>query len=217
MIPAQSKKPAQTRGRKRPGPSGGADVREGILDVAEVLFATQGFAATSIREIAEQVDVTPAMVHYYFGSKDRLLEAVMERALEPMAGAVAAVEQRGEIPVQELPRLMFAMAAEHPCLPQLITREVLLPGGRLQQQFLQHFAPRLGGRLPGILRREQQEGRLAAGIDPQIASLMLLSLCLFPFIARPAAEAVLGIEYDEAGLQEISRHVAALLERGLKP
>jgi AcrR family transcriptional regulator len=207
---------AEPRGRKRPGPSGSPDIREGILDVAELLFATRGFAATSMREIAERVDVTPAMIHYYFGSKGRLLQAVMERALEPMAGAVAEIEQRGEAPLRDLTQRLFALAAEHPYLPQLITREVFLPGGQLQEDFLQHFAPRLGGRLPGILRREQREGRVDAGLNPEIAALLMLSLCFFPFVARPAAEAVLGIQYDEAGLRSLSRHVTSFLERGLR-
>jgi AcrR family transcriptional regulator len=206
---------AAAQARKRPGPSGDPDIREGILDASEDLFATQGFAATSIREIADRVNVNPAMVHYYFGSKKKLLRTVMERVLEPLAGALASVDEQGGLPVRELTRLMFAMAADHPYLPQLITREVMLPGGELQAEFLGHFAPRLGGRLPGMLRREQEEGRLVVDFDPQIMSLMVLSLCFFPFIARPVAEAVLGVRYDSDGLQALSEHVATLLERGL--
>jgi AcrR family transcriptional regulator len=204
--------------RKRPGPSpsGAPDIRKGILDTSEYLFATQGFAATSIREIAERVGVNPAMVHYYFGSKKKLLQAVMEQVLEPMAGAVAEVEERGDLPVRDLTRLLFSMAADHPYLPQLITREVFLPGGELQSEFLEHFAPRLGGRLPGMLRREQREGRLAPDVDPQIMSLLVLSLCFFPFIARPVAETVLDVRYDAPGLRSLAEHVTGLLERGLR-
>lgn len=208
---------AVTRTRpRRPGPSGASDIRESILDAAEYLFATKGFAATSIREIAEQVGVTPAMVHYYFGNKKSLLRSVMEQVLEPLAEALAGLERRGEIPITELTGLMLSMAAEHPYLPQLITREVFLPGGQLQQGFLQDFAPRLGGRLPEILRREQRHRRVAASLDPSITALLVLSLCFFPFIARPAGEAVLNVRYDAAGMESLSRHVAHLLERGLR-
>jgi hypothetical protein len=114
-----------------------------------------------------------------------------------------------------LTQRLFTLAAEHPYLPQLITREVFLPGGQLQDDFLQHFAPRLGGRLPTILRSEQRQGRVDPELDPEITALLMLSLCFFPFIARSAAEAVLGIDYDEAGLRTLSRHVTGLLERGL--
>jgi AcrR family transcriptional regulator len=216
MTTANSTAAADSPSRKRPGPSGTPDIREGILDAAGYLFAVQGFSATAIREIAERVDVNPAMVHYYFGSKKKLLQAVMERVLEPMADAVAEVEARGDLPVRDLTRQLFSMAADHPYLPQLITREVFLPGGELQSEFLGHFAPRLGGRLPGMLRREQREGRLAPDVDPQIMSLLVLSLCFFPFIARPVAEAVLGVQYDAPGLRSLAEHVTALLERGLR-
>jgi AcrR family transcriptional regulator len=204
------------RPARRPGPSGDTDVRERILDMSEYLFATQGFSATSMRQIAERVDVTAAMIHYYFGNKKKLLQAVMERVLEPLAGGMASLAQRGETSVRDLTRLMFTMAADHPYLPQLITREVFLPGGTMQAEFLEHFAPRLGGRLPGFLQREQQAGRLAADIDAQLTAVLILSLCFFPFIARPAAEAVLGVRYDEDGLRALSEHIENLLERGLK-
>jgi AcrR family transcriptional regulator len=218
MTNAHSAAAAHDQPRKRPGPSpsGTPDIRKGILDASEYLFATQGFSATSIRAIAERVDVNPAMVHYYFGSKKKLLQAVMEHVLEPMAGAVAEVEERGDLPVRELTQLLFSMAADHPYLPQLITREVFLPGGELQSEFLERFAPRLGGRLPGMLRREQREGRLAPDVDPQIMSLLVLSLCFFPFIARPVAQAVLDVRYDAPGLRMLAEHVMGLLERGLR-
>jgi len=207
---------AAGRPARRPGPSGDSDVRARILDMSEYLFATQGFSATSMRQIAERVDVTAAMIHYYFGNKKKLLQAVMERVLEPLAGGVATLAEHDETSLAELTRLMFSMAADHPYLPQLITREVFLPGGTMQAEFLRHFAPRLGGRLPGILQQEQRAGRLATEFDPQIAAMLILSLCFFPFIARPAAEAVLGVKYDEEGLLALSTHVEGLLERGLK-
>lgn len=49
-----------------------------ILEVAERLFATQGFAGTSVRDIAQEAEVNIAMISYYFGSKEKLLEAVFE-------------------------------------------------------------------------------------------------------------------------------------------
>jgi AcrR family transcriptional regulator len=56
-----------------------ADKKEIILQAAEQLFADQGFKATSTRALAEKAGVNLGMLSYYFGSKDKILEAVMER------------------------------------------------------------------------------------------------------------------------------------------
>ncbi|MBG6111048.1 AcrR family transcriptional regulator [Flavobacterium sp. CG_9.10] len=48
-----------------------------ILVVAETLFADKGFDGTSIRNIAKEAKINIAMVSYYFGSKERLLEALI--------------------------------------------------------------------------------------------------------------------------------------------
>lgn len=60
-----------------------ADTRERILDTAERLFADRGYAATSLRMIIAAAGVNLAAVHYYFRSKEALLEAVFLRRAEP--------------------------------------------------------------------------------------------------------------------------------------
>lgn len=57
------------------------DKRDYILDVAERLFAEQGFEAISVREISKEADINIAMVSYYFGSKEKLYEEVIQRKL----------------------------------------------------------------------------------------------------------------------------------------
>ncbi len=54
------------------------DRRQQLLDVAERLFAEEGYEAVSIRKLASEAGVNVAMVGYYFGSKDKLFEALIE-------------------------------------------------------------------------------------------------------------------------------------------
>jgi Transcriptional regulator len=54
------------------------DKRAQILSVAEQLFADQGFDGTSVRDIAQAANVNLAMISYYFGSKEKLLVALIE-------------------------------------------------------------------------------------------------------------------------------------------
>ena len=57
------------------------DTRILLLDAAERLFAQAGFAATSLRNITSAAGANLASVNYHFGSKDALLEAVIQRRL----------------------------------------------------------------------------------------------------------------------------------------
>ncbi|WP_432822935.1 TetR/AcrR family transcriptional regulator [Trichloromonas sp.] len=60
------------------------DTKGRILDVAEELFARQGFHATSLRAITGAAEVNLAAVNYHYGSKEALLDAVFERRLTPL-------------------------------------------------------------------------------------------------------------------------------------
>lgn len=204
----------KSRIQGRPPKERSVDIRQQIMDAAVDLFARQGYAVTSVRKIADQVGVNSAMVHYYFGSKEALLHAALEQSLEPLAESVAAMKQSKEAPLQDIVSLILRAFSAKPGLPVLMTREALLPGGVMQQHFLDTFASRLGGALPQLLLEEQRKGRMRTDLDPGLVAQMLLGMCAFPFISQSIAEPVLGISYDEKGIREIERHIVALLERG---
>ncbi|MBW2643312.1 MAG: TetR/AcrR family transcriptional regulator [Deltaproteobacteria bacterium] len=60
------------------------DTAQRILDTAERLFAQRGFHSTSTRALAHEARVNQAAINYHFGSKENLLEAVIERRLVPL-------------------------------------------------------------------------------------------------------------------------------------
>lgn len=56
-----------------------SDKREQLINAAEELFAEKGFDGTSVRDIAQKADVNLAMISYYFGSKEKLLQVLIEQ------------------------------------------------------------------------------------------------------------------------------------------
>lgn len=64
------------------GPS--VDTRDRLLDAAEQLFAKHGYSDVSTRMIADEAKANSAAVHYHFGSKEALLDAVFRRRLDPL-------------------------------------------------------------------------------------------------------------------------------------
>ncbi|MCW8871908.1 MAG: TetR family transcriptional regulator [Xanthomonadales bacterium] len=214
MATATTARKRGSNPRGRPAGTDTADIRTAILDAAEALFAQQGYAATSVREIAEAVDVNPAMIHYYFSSKHELLQRVLERTLEPLAAAIGVMRAGGQAPAAEIAQLLLRTFSQHPSLPMLIAREVILPGGVMQEHFLRYLAPRLGGSIPGLIEKEQAAGRMHADLDPRVSTLILLSLCAFPFIARDLAGPALQITYDADGLSRLEQHIERILNEG---
>ena len=61
-----------------------ASTKDRILDAAETLFANEGFHCTSLRTLTKKADVNLAAVNYHFGSKEALVEAMMERRLQAL-------------------------------------------------------------------------------------------------------------------------------------
>ena len=75
---------------RRPGRPRAEDAnqRERLLDAAVECFASDGIAATSLRAIAVRAGVTPALVNYYFGSKERLLEVFIAERVMRVIGSL---------------------------------------------------------------------------------------------------------------------------------
>lgn len=72
-------------GRKRPGrPPGNSNTRGRILDKARELFARNGISHTSIRAVAAAAGVDSALVHHYFGTKEKLFAAAVDIPIDPM-------------------------------------------------------------------------------------------------------------------------------------
>jgi AcrR family transcriptional regulator len=90
---------ATNTGRKRPGrPAGNSDTRDRILANARVLFARNGIANTSIRAVAAAAGVDSALIHHYFGTKEKLFAAAVRVPIDPMD----IIGPLRETPVEEL-------------------------------------------------------------------------------------------------------------------
>lgn len=81
-----------------------AETRTRLLESAHALFAEQGYAATSLREITAVAEANLAAVNYHFGSKEGLLLAVLHRTIDPineerLRGIEEAEARHGDRPV----------------------------------------------------------------------------------------------------------------------
>jgi AcrR family transcriptional regulator len=205
-------------GRRAGRPSGeDQELRRRLLDAAIAQFARVGIAATSLRAIATQAGVTPAMLHYYFGDKARLLQALIdERLLPALAPVRVQLEGAGSDPVALIEAFVSGIAdvvASHPWLPPLWVREVLCEGGALREVMFTQAVPGVPQLLAQRFAAAQAEGRLNAALDPRLLVVSLVGLTLFPAAGAPIWQRAFGAE--GMGPEVMLNHTLALLRHGV--
>lgn len=205
---------------RRPGrpAAGGPAVREALLDGARQLFLARGFASVTIREIARAAGTSTAAIHYHFGDKLGLYRAMLEEAIAPVLEALqrlAAPDQVAQVELTEVVGLYQQMLARNPWVPALIVQEVLAEGGQFRAQFIEHFAGRLAPLVIRIITRGQERGALRADVDPRLAALSAMSLTVFPFLALPVTQRVLGLDIAGTDLETLTTHTRRVLLTGI--
>jgi AcrR family transcriptional regulator len=178
----------RARGR-RPG---GPDTRGQILTAARRSFADKGFGGTTIRAVAGDANVDPALVHHYFGSKDDLFLAALDIPFDPRA-LVPTVFDAGVLGAGErLLRLFLSIWDDpHTRLPLIaLVRTSLVqeaPETLLQQGILRMIL----GPMRAVLPADEAERRGQLVIS-QMAGLVLTRylLALEPLASMPPEDVV---------------------------
>lgn len=153
----------------------GARSRELVLDAAERLMATEGYEAAPLSRIVEESEIPISSVYHYFGSKEGVLLAVMERGAERFFARVPDAQEMIDDPLTHLSllvrnvcdaleqesdflRLVVVMAAQPPVAERAQALEVVgrvrdLALTRLRRQFQVVFGIKANSRLATDLSR----------------------------------------------------------------
>jgi AcrR family transcriptional regulator len=194
------------------------DVREALLDAAVTLFSEQGVAGTPVAEIAQCAGVTSAMVHYYFKTKDQLLDAVVAEKLvgQFIAFVTGGLAENSGAPfsmASGLVRRIVAASDRMPWLPPLWVREVLSEGGALREKLIRRMRPDLLDPFKVAIAAGQKTGVVNPDINPQLVFVSIVGLTMLPLsMAKSWARIpIIG----KLTKPELEHHVVALLSHGL--
>ncbi len=177
-----------------------------ILDAANAVFLRRGTGGARMQEIANEAGVNHALLHYYFRSKDQLATAVFQRAAGSLLPAVIKV-LLSDIDLKDKVAAVVSTELDHltrsPHLPAYIISEMAHHPERIEAL----VAARTGN-APGVIGEQvkaavgrQIDAAVAAGtmrrIDPAQFIVNLISLCIFPFAARPMLMVMLGLDDEK--------------------
>ena len=101
----------------------GVKSRELVLDAAERVMAEHGFEAATVARVVDEAGIPMSSVYHYFGSKDRILLAVMERGAERFFADLPNLNRRPGRPAQHLAMVVSAAAStlqRHPSFLRLL-------------------------------------------------------------------------------------------------
>lgn len=204
-------------------PTDGLSSRDAILDAAEELFARQGLAGTTIKQIGGAAGVNAALLYYYFPSKDALYDAVLDRLLTRFASGgddrldAAATPEEG---VRALVEWQAHALMAQPHLPRLLVRELVDHAGEHAAAPFTEGVARLFGRLCDVIRRGQESGAFRRDVDPVFAAVSTIAQLAYAFVARPAVGIILGHGTGgppDAVMRDYARHAADFALAALRP
>jgi len=218
MVTQTTRRSTPSRKPGRP-PAGGIDQRERLLDSALQSFADHGIAATSLRQLAQEGGLTPAMLNYYFGSRDRLVDAVVEERLLPVMTELRdrlneASDKNAAAAARTFVGALHAAIVQHPWLPALWVREVLPENGALRSVLSERIAPEIALPLAQRFAAGQREGQINPALEPRLLFVSLIGLTMLPFAAQHLWRRTFSADDVDAG--RMLEHTLALLGGGIE-
>ncbi|MGB5620860.1 MAG: TetR/AcrR family transcriptional regulator [Gammaproteobacteria bacterium] len=200
----------------RPAADDQRDVRAQLLAAARDLFTRFGFDAVSTRQLAAEAETTPAMIHYYFGDKHGLYRALLEEVIPPVLDSLEDRARRAGslLTIADFMHAYLAMFEANPWLPPLVFRELQEGGEAFRRHYVARFAGRVREMLGGVMAQERQTGHMPADVEPEMVMIAVMSLCVFPFLARPMLEQVMQATLDKNFVGRWESFAVGLMQRG---
>ena len=206
-VPIDGPTPSTRTGRR--GRSAGA-TRTELLDVATAEFARLGYHGARVDEIAARSSTTKRMIYYYFGDKDGLFEAVLERAYAGAREAERRLDLSSMEPREALARLIehtLRWHAAHPEVARLVAAENALDATHLRRSAAQVSANQaIVELIDDIVARGIADGSFVRKVSGLDLHLHITALALFRVANAATVEATFGV--DMTAPEAMDRSVA---------
>jgi len=177
------------------------ETEERIIASAEKLFYQKGKAGTSMQDIADDAGINRTLLNYYFRSKDQLFEAVFRKAMESFVPDLAAMLNADYSFAEYVPALVEKVIdtmLENPQIPIFVLQELSSNPERMPQ-----IIKEMGIDPTKAMEKMRGEGVVSPipGMNSRQLILNLISLCIFPFAAKPVVMDILYKGDNEAYIE----------------
>lgn len=169
-----------------------------IMEAAKNVFVTKGMDGARMQEIADEAGINKALLHYYFRSKERLFDAIFGEIIKFAFPKITRILQSDSgivIKIEQFIDAYMEILLKHPFIPGFIMKELSRDPSGLFKLVVKF------GLNPQIVLTQIQESMNRGEIrpmDPRHLAINVVSMCVFPFAARPILNFLLFKDNPEA-------------------
>ncbi len=175
---------------------GSADVQTEklIKDKAKVLFFQKGYLNATTQEIADEAGVNRALIHYYFRSREQMMDTLLDEALVEKKEKVRKI-LTADLPFREKIANYIETMVDHGLTYPYLDNFIISETARYPDK-VRAFCSRDNIKSTDLIQ-EQLEEEIAAGrmvpISPQDFMVNLAALCNYPILAKPVLKTIYGM------------------------
>jgi AcrR family transcriptional regulator len=164
---------------------------EKIKEAASIVFTKKGYGNARTRDIAEEAGINLALLNYYFRSKEKLFQIVMAERIDKLFGVLTPVLNDESTTLEEklekVTESYINMLLENPDLPIFVLSEIRSNPEQLSNRFQarKHLTE-------SVFVKQLMARR--SDINPFHFLMNLLGMNLFPFVAKPVLQPIVGSE-----------------------
>lgn len=158
-----------------------------ILDAARSVFLKKGLDGARMQEIADEAQISKALLHYYFRSKERLFDAIFKSvffALFPKVNQIIDENLSSEDIIRKFIYLYISMLKKHPYVPIFIVREINRDPDSILKFINEIKLWPMAVKFTELINREIAEGRCRK-VEAKHLILNIISMTIFPVVAQP--------------------------------
>ena len=183
-----------------------------ILEAATNVFVSKGMEGARMQEIADEAGINKALLHYYFRSKEHLFEAIFAEIIKFAFPKITQIVQSDEPIVTKIEQVIDAyidLLIKHPFIPGFVIKELNRdPSGLFKMVMKFGLNPQV---VFDQIQLAMDRGEIIK-MRPRHLAANIISMCIFPFAARPIISFVL-FKDDQKALETFYAERAEVIKQ----
>ncbi|MBX7107433.1 MAG: TetR/AcrR family transcriptional regulator [Chitinophagales bacterium] len=180
-------------------PSRDLSTEQKILSAARKVFLLRGMHGARMQEIADTAGINKALLHYYFRNKNRLFEAVFREGFQrllPKFELMGSPDLPLSGKVEQFVHGYMDVLMDNPFLPGFVLHEINQDPDKFEKLFMPKGAVSRNKKFMQQLADDIKK-KSTVPVDPRQLMVNMLSLCIFPFAAKPMICKMMGMSDKE--------------------